>query len=103
MNELTLKELIAYLEQYSPETMPKQGFGNPHSYRGYYHCLAFEPMEGVTVAQMLEDAKNAIGSTYEGYKGGDYEMDGNTSVYIAHYGSTGIPINHFLLRLMFSD
>ena len=48
----TLGELIAALERAVvefPEAVLRYGFGHPHSYRGYYMDLAFEPVENVAV------------------------------------------------------
>ena len=56
--------------------------GNPHSYRGYYADLAFEPTsEGITVAELLKDLReNILNQKLEGYKGGDFVMDGEDNL-----------------------
>lgn len=36
-----LMDLINWLEKQDPERVVKYGFGEPNSYRGYYHALAF--------------------------------------------------------------
>lgn len=59
----------------------REGFANPHSYRGYYDQLAFEPAYGVTIGSMLDAAKSAVGAIYYGYKGGSYRMGKWTDVY----------------------
>lgn len=65
-----------------------QGFNRPHSYRGYYDRVAFEPVrKPMTVEFMLAAAKGALGKTFRGYKGGDYLMDENTPVHLASYGN----------------
>lgn len=98
---MTLGELIEALERVQDKTqVVKLGFGEPHSYRGYYDQLAFEPKEGVTVGEMLKDAKASLGKTFSGYKGGDFQMDESTEVWIAHYGSTGESLGPTLLSLM---
>jgi len=100
---MTLGELIKRLESADPTQVVRWGFGDPHSYRGYYEQLAFEPKENVTVASMLADAKSALGRTFCGYKGGDYVMDEWTSVWIANYGeSGGEGIGDILLNYMLS-
>ena len=59
-----------------------------NSYRGYYSDIALEPWDGtLTVTQLLSAAQDACGRTFEGYKGGDYTMDADTPLWIAHYGS----------------
>lgn len=97
---MTLKELIAILEKQDPNLFVPLGFHNPQSYRGYYEDLAFEPMRDVTVGSMLKDAKKALGSTYGGYKGGDYTMGQHTRVWIAPYGRSGEEIGKLLLWYM---
>ncbi|HTN56799.1 MAG TPA: hypothetical protein VL043_00880, partial [Protaetiibacter sp.] len=59
-----LNELIEELSKRDPSTVVRQGFSNPHSYRGYYDQLAFEPTPNVTVGSMLAAAEEANGSTY---------------------------------------
>ena len=86
---MKLGKLIEVLQTLSPERVLEQGLRNPHSYRGYYDQLAFEPTQNITVAQMLEEAKSADGEAYMGYKGGAFEMNEDTDVYIAFEGSTG--------------
>lgn len=59
-----------------------------NSYRGYYSDIALEPWDGtLTVEQLLSAANDACGRTFEGYKGGDFAMDADTPLWIAHYGS----------------
>ena len=62
----------------------------PHSYRGYYADLAFERTDGVVTAErLLVGARNCIGRTFEGYKGGDFVMSEDTPLWVASYGCTG--------------
>lgn len=98
-----LKELIAFLEKQNPAQVVPVGFHRPHSYRGYYDQLAFEPKRSVTIGSMLKCAQQAIGQTFEGYKGGDYTMGEHTDVYLAEYGSTGEQIGQILLAYMVRD
>jgi ABC-type cobalt transport system substrate-binding protein len=97
---MTLKELIAYLEKEDPAKVAPLGFASPHSYRGYYDQLAFEPAENVTVGSMLACAQEALGKTYTGYKGGQFRMDADTDVHIARYGECGEEIGTILLGYM---
>src|SRR4051812_10967667 len=95
-----LKELIETLETYDPATPVPIGFNNPHSYRGYYDQLAFEPKENTTIGAMLESAKRAMGKTYTGYKGGEYTMGEYTDCNLANYGCCGEEIGPILLQYM---
>jgi hypothetical protein len=98
---MTLGELIAALEAADPTKVVPHGFTNPHSYRGYYDQLAFEPARNVTVEAMLDDARSALGTTYQGWKGGEFEMDEHTDCWLASEGSTSDEtIGLTLLRLM---
>lgn len=95
---MLLKELTEILRQ-CDMTKAVHGFGDPHSYRGYYDELAFEPMD-TTIQEMLEACENADGKTYHGYKGGDFEMDGDTEVHIAFKGCCGSPLTKAMLAEM---
>lgn len=98
-----LEELISFLEQRDPTIAVPLGFHEPHSYRGYYEQLAFEPLENTTVGAMLACAREALGKTYEGYKGGEFEMMAYTTVNLAEYGCTGEEIGEVLLRYMVGE
>ena len=101
---MMLEDLIALLEAEDPKKVCPDGFTNPHSYRGYYHELAFEPAVNVTVADMLEDAKSALGTTYTGYKGGDFTMDKYSDCWLSYEGhSSGDSIGPLLMRLMLAN
>lgn len=95
-----LKELIEALEAADQSHVCEMGFAHPHSYRGYYDQLAFEPARNVRVADMLDCAREALGATYEGYKGGDYTMGEYTDVWLAKYGCCGEGIGPVLLGYM---
>jgi hypothetical protein len=97
---MTLGELIEFLEKYPANQEVPLGFEGPHSYRGYYEDLAFEPAKNVTVGSMLQCAKDALGQTFCGYKGGDYKMEEYTDVWLSEYGATGESIGPVLLTLM---
>jgi len=97
---MTLQALIEELSRYDPQQRVPLGFREPHSYRGYYDELAFEPVPDTTVGAMLAAAKDALGATYTGYKGGDYTMNAYTQVWLARYGDTGEAISDFFLSLM---
>lgn len=86
---MNLGRLIEELEKMPQEGIVSHGFHNPHSYRGYYAELAFEPKENAKVSEMLSCAKEAMGSTYTGWKGGNYEMGEYSDCYITEEGSGG--------------
>lgn len=95
-----LKDLIEWLDKQPLNTKVPVGFGHPHSYRGYYDDLAFEPVENTTIGEMLVAAKSALGSTYFGYKGGEYTMREYTRVWLAEYGDSGEGIGPVMLNYM---
>lgn len=66
----------------------QKGFNNPHSWRGVYAELAFEPASNVTVAAMLKDAESAVSTTFEGWKGGDFTMHRDTEIHISFRGES---------------
>ena len=88
---LTLGGLIIRLHEL-PREMRMQELSNPHSYRGYYDDLAFEPPAPSKlrrVSDQLADCKEIVGKVFHGYKGGDYTMRYETPVWIANYGCLG--------------
>lgn len=62
--------------------------GELRSYRGDYAHLAFayDKKNKVTVVELLERCREALGKCYEGYKGGTYRMDRDTPLWVAEYG-----------------
>ncbi len=64
--------------------------GAEMSYRGYYSDLSFETQEDPKpVAAFLEQCQRALGDTYTGYKGGDYDMGEDTPLWRADYSECG--------------
>lgn len=100
---MVLEDLIAFLAARDPAIVVPLGFHEPHSYRGYYEQLAFEPLENTTVGAMLACARSAFGQTFEGYKGGSYTMGKYTTVNLSEYGTTGEEIGPVLLRYMVGE
>ena len=100
---MMLRELIAKLKGHDPAKVVRLGFRNPHSYRGDYHSLAFEPAENVPVGEMLQCAQRALGETYTGYKGGRFTMYDLTGVYLAKPGHEGEELGPLLLGYMLND
>ena len=89
-SQFSLNDLIDRLEEL-PQDMPIL-LGEADSYRGYYSDLAFAPLydtEPRTVKEALDAAEDAHGKTFEGYKGGEFTMEGDTPVWYSHYGSCG--------------
>ena len=99
---MTLKDLIKELEKHDPKKVVPIGFHHPHSYRGDYSELAFEPKENTTVGEMLQAAKSALGATFTGWKGGDFTMDEYTRCYISIEGTSwdSDSIGSILLKYM---
>lgn len=93
--QITLGELITKLETCPSEwplyfdfcAMVPDGLD---SFRGYYDQLAvgFRECGGteLTVGEFLDEAKRAVGATFQGYKGGDYRMDKATFIWVSNYG-----------------
>ena len=89
-SQMTLSALIVYLGTLDGSQLIR-GVGSPDSYRGYYSDLAFEPTDKeITADELLLICKNdCMGKMFEGYKGGDFWMTGNTPLWIASYGNCG--------------
>lgn len=100
---MILGELIDFLERQDQERIVTRGFGRPHSYRMDYSECAFEPAVNVTVADMLAHAKGAIGPTFLGWKGGEYQFHERTEAFIAEYGDPGQPVDIMIIRLLEDD
>lgn len=92
MTHYNLGDLIKWLRTQPMDMVVKDGFGTPHSDRGDYANLAFDPENTTTIKDMLLNAESAVGSVYTGWKGGDYKMYLNTPVFIGECGECGIPI-----------
>ena len=94
---LTLDKLIKVIEDLEDRNITvvldynrELGVGLPESYRGYYADLSLpQARVPATADKLLVMLKSAYGSTFEGYKGGDFEMDGDTPLWIAANGETG--------------
>jgi hypothetical protein len=91
MTQLTLDNLIELLQNFKNDDFQK--FQNPHSYRRFYDELAIEmgngTMKGHKLISMLESCD---GRTFEGYKGGSFEMHFKTPLWVADKGCTGAKI-----------
>lgn len=93
----TLGEVILLLNAASPTDIVKLDFTGetPHgldSYRGYYEDLSLDyacESPAMRVGRLLKMFEDAVGKTYQGYKGGDFTMSTKTLVWVAPYGNTG--------------
>lgn len=88
MSSITLGALIKLLESVEKDKFVAHSLENLHSFRGEPAQLAISSGNGTIVANMLEEAKAAVGKTFEGYKGGEYVMTEKTSVNFSFYGSS---------------
>lgn len=99
---MTLGELIKWLEDQDQSLIVKDGFSSPHSDRGNYAELAFNPVDESSIGDMLAHARSALGARFPGWKGGSYKMNERTSVYIGEFGECGeeITSTHFKYWLL---
>jgi hypothetical protein len=98
---IELGGIIARLEQEDPARVLPIGFANPHSYRGDYRDLAFEPVANISIGDMLTACRSALGFTFDGWKGGDFTMTESTDCWISMHGESGDnKIGPLLLDLM---
>ena len=77
------------------------GLGNPDSYRGDYAELSFDVVRNTTTQEMLDSARECVGKTFTGWKGGSFVMTLETPCWIDRCGQWNrIPINNKALRLL---
>jgi hypothetical protein len=96
LDGMTLGRMIEDLERLPPGRAVA-GFGRLTSYRGHYEDLAFSPVNEAwdaernpaTVGELLAECREAMGKTYDGYKGGRFTMHKHTPLWVARWGSTG--------------
>lgn len=102
---MVLEDLIEELEKHDPQKVVPLGFCHPHSYRGDYSELAFEPKENTTIGEMLQAAKSALGATFTGWKGGEFTMKEHTNCYISEEGTSynSESIGPILLKYMLGE
>ena len=101
---MRLIEYINILKGHDPKLKLRKGLGAPDSWRGVYAELAFPVVEDITIGEMIAHAESAIGTTYRGYKGGNFEMDEDTPIHIDDWGewTDGGAMWELLLELMVS-
>ena len=100
-DQLSLGDVIERLQKLDSEDRVVFDFCNLvptklRSWRGSYDELALGYVdtgrfdrERVSVNELLEHLRSAVGDTFEGWKGGDYVMDFNTPVWVANPGEAG--------------
>lgn len=89
MSQLTLKQLIDFLESHNQDLVIHDGFGQGSSYRGYNDQVAFEPARFTKVSAMLQDAKAMLGKRIYGKSQHGYVVTEETLVNIADYNDCG--------------
>lgn len=93
---LTLGGLIHFLECVPKElpvvTSEGEGVGDLHSYRGYYSDLCLAPRTECSAGELLNEAKDALGHEFTGWKGGEFRMHDKTPLWFAEEGHTGLAI-----------
>ena len=105
-DQLSLGEIVSQCEaiqakdyRRSDNSEPTVGFDFEYahptgidSWRGVYAELALSFDFGgkeMSLSAFIEMCRSAIGQTFTGYKGGDYEMSRHTPVWVANYGNSG--------------
>jgi hypothetical protein len=99
-DQITLGRMIEILDSYDPAraTVLSFSFG---SYRGSYDQLA-AGLSPKFSKHSIADLRNnlPLGRTFPGYKGGEFCMNSGTFVWLAGYGSPGIPMTEAILRAL---
>lgn len=88
---MTLNKIIAALsacpDQVASIEIDGQPPGDFDSYRGYYDQLALGTgISPMTVGELLTAAIECVNKSFEGYRGGDFVMHGDTPVWAADHG-----------------
>jgi hypothetical protein len=90
---LNLGQLITELNKFPKEYFVEFDFARLvplefGSYRGYYEHLYIgfsDEKSPMSVGLFLSSAKEAVGKTFTGYKGGNYKMTTKTTLWVANY------------------
>ena len=92
----TLLERLNYFEDYKEIILSTGDFlkNSYDSYRGYYEDISIEPStdnkDNMTVGKLKELVNRALSDgTMYGYKGGEFDIESSTLVWVAFYGRTG--------------
>lgn len=99
---MNVRDLIEELKKYDAKLVVPLGFGGKgHSDRGSYADLAFELRKDVTIGSMVECLKKRLGTTMQGYKGGEFSVGEYTTVKIGEDSSVcGEDISSLLVEYM---
>lgn len=105
---MTLGDFIEALSKIDRNISIYYAFGNMiptyfDSYRGYYEDIALGYCEyqgtDPTVGSLLDLAKSSVGEVFTGWKGGDFVMKKDTTLWIANAGcSTSVAVKEILDR-----
>lgn len=82
----TLAELQALLDQCPDNAVVARGFADPHSWRGVYAEVAFEPITNAVIHHMKEAVALALTETFVAYKGGNYRYNPRTACHLDYWG-----------------
>lgn len=98
---MDMRELIEYLTtemmKGNSQLVVKNGWYQAESARANYSDLGLRPKQDVTIESMLNVVEGALGQTFQGYKGGDFEMKEYSEVWLAEYSTTGEPVTKLWL------
>jgi hypothetical protein len=94
---MNISDIITELHRFDGSTFVTMKYnhvegnwGDLDSYRGYYSELSVDSGDEVAdVSYVIKTLSEAIGRTFNGYKGGNYKMSGGTELYWAEYGCLG--------------
>ena len=100
---MDVSELERRLDKLSEDTVLENGLTYPHAYRGDHMCLAFELGPSMSVRQIKAVVREAYGQTYDGFKGGECIVSGETECYLAAYGRLGEELTPNLLQALLSN
>lgn len=98
MNQLTLGEFIKKLERFNQGHDIEYDFAEQvptklRSWRGDYFQLALgyqsDEIDTQSVGDLLKHCKSMLGTTVEGYKGGDYTVTEGKHLWVANYSRSG--------------
>ena len=89
LTQITCGKLLEILYELDEKRLVK-GFSEPHSYRGIYRDISFEPSDETrTVKELISLIENnVIDRNFIGYRGGTYKMSHDTSIWIAYEGTS---------------